>query len=110
MVVLDFESTVVIMRNPFESMVSYRKLEVVGKIENPEEMVAFNTSKWHSFKSTEIGSWYKHAVSYLKHPNNKMHVIQYDDLVSDTRKGKLFQWFYLFNKFRAYSYILWLQN
>lgn len=85
------------MRNPFESMVSYRKLEIAGKLENPDEKEAFNTSKWASFKSTEIGSWYRHAISYLKHPNNKMHVIQYDDLVKDTRKGNLFL-FYLFQK------------
>lgn len=75
------------MRNPFESMVSFRKLETVGKHENPDEVVAFNAAKWSQFKKAEIGSWYKHALSYLKKPNNKMHILQYDELVKDTRKG-----------------------
>jgi len=69
-------------------MVSYRKLETVGKHENPDENQAFNVKKWSEFKKAEIGSWYKYSMSYLKNPNNKMHILLYDELVKDTQKGK----------------------
>lgn len=87
--VLVIQSVVVLLRNPFESIISYRKLETVGKIENPDEVTAFNVTKWTDFKKKEIGSWFRLAMSYLNMPSSKMHFINYDELVGNTKRGKL---------------------
>ncbi len=88
--IIAIQNAVVLLRNPFESIVSYRKLETVGKTENPDEVTAFHVAKWRDFKEKEIGSWFRHSMSFLKSQTYKKHFILYDELVGNTKQGRFF--------------------